>query len=113
MDCDNIPNEERTIMIPTKIQYHKDVERWLNKLTNNQLKSVAKELELLKLCGNTLRLPHSKALGKGLFELRERNYGYRIYYSFLENKEIILLNAGNKNTQVRDIKTAQTRLGLF
>lgn len=49
------------------------VEKWLNKPSINQLKSVSKELELLKLSGNQLRLPHSKPMGDGLFELRE-NY---------------------------------------
>ena len=51
------------------------VEKWLENLTNEQLKSVTKELLLLEKCGNTLCLPHSKSLGKGLFELRERSFG--------------------------------------
>lgn len=86
------------------------IEIFLNQLTDEQFKSMAKELKLLELCGNTLRLPHSKALGKGLFELRERNFGYRIYYTFIKNKVIILLNAGNKSSQKKDIKIAKERL---
>jgi len=81
-----------------------EVELFLNKLTDEQLKSVAKELKLLELCGNTLRLPHSKSLGKGLFELRERKFGYRIYYTFLKGKVVILLHAGDKSTQRKDIE---------
>ena len=86
------------------------VEKWLDSLTQDQLKSVAKELKLLELCGNELKLPHSKSLGKSLFELRERRYGYRIYYIFYHNKIIILLGAGNKKTQQKDIKIARERL---
>lgn len=93
-----------------KLEYKQETESWLNKLTKDQLKSVAKELKLLELCGNELRLPHSKSLGNGLFELRERNYGYRIYYTFVNNGKIILLNAGNKSSQQRDIKNSRSRL---
>lgn len=49
-------------------------------MTKEEFKSLARELKLLESCGNALRLPHSRALGKGLFELRSRKFGYRIYY---------------------------------
>ena len=86
------------------------VEEWLNSLSIEQLKSVAKEMKLLELCGNLLKLPHSRSLKKGLFELRERNYGLRIYYAFLPNKTILMLHAGNKKTQDKDIEIARDRL---
>ena len=87
-----------------------EVERWFNKLTKTQAESVAKELALLAKCGNELRLPHSRSLGKGLFELRERTYGYRLYYTFYEEKIIVLLTAGDKSTQKKDIAKARARL---
>ncbi len=90
------------------ITYWNNLEKWLNELNKEQLKSVSKELHLLELSGNRLRLPHSKSLGKGIFELRERSYGYRMYYAF-HNETITLLSAGNKNTQKKDIKIARTR----
>jgi len=77
------------------------------------LKSIAKELLLLEKCGNTLRLPHSKSLGKGLFELRERSFGYRIYYGFLPNFTIILLHAGDKSSQKDDIGIARTKFDFM
>ena len=68
-----------------KIKYYCPVEKkvsavegFFDQLTNEQFKAVAKELRLLELCGHALRLPHSKPLGHGLFELRERKFGYRI-----------------------------------
>lgn len=93
-----------------KVVYYKNVEVWLNKLDQLQLKFLAKELRLLELGGYQLKLPHSKALGNGLFELRERKYGLRIYYSFCKGKVILLLNAGNKSTQTRDISVARKLL---
>ena len=86
------------------------VEKWLDKLYKNQLKDVLKELELLKELGNELKLPHSRALGDGLFELRERKYGYRIYYGFNGRHIIVLLAAGNKTSQEKDIALARRRL---
>jgi hypothetical protein len=61
------------------------IEKWLEELAKDQLKSVTKELIMLEEVGNELKLPHSKSLGNGLFELRERRYGYRIYYGFCGN----------------------------
>ncbi len=85
-------------------------EDWLDSLTHEQVKAVAKELKLLECCGSELRLPHSRALGRGLFELRERKFGYRIYYTFVVNKVIVLLQGGDKSSQQRDIRIAQRRL---
>lgn len=79
-------------------------------LPKEHSRAVFKELKLLEMSGCTLRLPHSKALGKGLFELRERNYGYRIYYGFTAGQIIVLLHSGNKSTQQHDIKIARERL---
>ncbi len=86
------------------------VEKWLDSLSREQLKSVAKEMKLLEICGNKLQLPHSRSLKKGLFELRERQYGLRIYYAFLQDKTVLMLHAGNKKTQNRDIEVARQRL---
>ena len=86
------------------------IEKWLDELTKDQLKSVAKELRMLEEAGNKLKLPHSRPLGDGLCELRERRYGYRIYYGFSGKHLIILLAAGNKTSQERDMKIARERL---
>lgn len=92
------------------INYLEPVEDWLNALTKKQLKVVAKELRLLELCGNTLKMPHSRPLGNGLFELREYSYGLRLYYSFDKNKEITVLHAGNKDSQENDIEKSRNIL---
>ncbi len=86
------------------------VEKWFDHRTPQQLKVIAKELKLLERCGNKLRLPHSRALGGGLFELRENFYGYRIYYAFLPDHTIVVLQAGDKKSQKNDIKLSRERL---
>ncbi|MDR1941959.1 MAG: type II toxin-antitoxin system RelE/ParE family toxin [Endomicrobium sp.] len=45
---------------------------------------------------------------KGIFELRlHLKSGYRIYYVYENNVVIILLNAGKKSTQDKDIEKAK------
>ena len=92
------------------LQCHVSVESWLDSLSREQLKSVAKELLLLELSGSLLRLPHSRSLGSGLFELRERRFGFRVYYGFAGERKIVLLQAGDKSTQERDILKARAYL---
>lgn len=86
------------------------IEKWVQKLTEEQAILVTKELRKLEELGNELQLPHSRSLGKGLFELRERRFGYRLYYCFKGDKLIILLVAGDKKSQDKDIQTAYKRL---
>lgn len=92
------------------ISYLESVESWLDSLTRDKLKAIAKELRLLELAGSDLRLPHSKSLGEGLFELRERRFGLRLYYCFNGGKAVLILLGGDKSTQAKDIKKAKAAL---
>ena len=60
---------------------------------------------------NMLRLGYfsdSRSLGKGLFEIRIFfGPGYRLYFGQPEEKTIILLWGGKKDSQKRDIEKAQ------
>ena len=68
---------------------------------------------MLELCGNKLKLPHTKSLGAGLFELRERHFGLRIYSSYEEGEVVLMLCAGNKKSQQGDIKKARNLLKKY
>lgn len=85
------------------------IEKWFLKLSDEQARSVRKEISLLRSLGNALVLPHSRALGKGIFELRERRFCLRIYYCFKGEQIIILLAAGDKSSQTNDIRLARER----
>jgi putative addiction module killer protein len=89
---------------------HSPLEDWFDTLTNEQFAAIAREMKLLELAGNRLRLPHSKALEDKLFELRERSFGFRIYYTFRKGKIILLLCGGTKDSQDRDIRSARKML---
>ena len=69
------------------------------------------------LCGirPSLRLPHSRAFGDGLFELRPRGRAGvgRAFYCFMVGKRITVLHAFIKKTQQtpdRELKLARKRL---
>ncbi len=55
----------------------------------NRVEAIAL-VKLLEEGGNTLRRPHSGALGGGLFELRGREV--RIFYVFRPGRKVILLD---------------------
>ena len=58
-------------------------------------------IDILAEFGNTLREPYSKAIGRGLFELRIKFAGdiTRIFYFFVVDNKIILTNGFVKKTQ--------------
>ena len=71
-------------------------------------------LELLAEHGPSLRLPHSHALGDGLFELRPRGMAGtgRAFYCFLIGKRVVIVHAFIKKTQQtpdKEMKLARKR----
>ena len=71
----------------------------LKKLGQEKAQALYENIVLLRNAGNTLNLPYSKSLGQGLFELKEKEFGLRVYYSFLKGKIVVLLHGGDKSTQ--------------
>ena len=79
------------------------------------LADYARLLELLTEHGPNLRVPHSRAMGDGLFELRPRGRSGigRAFYCFLVGRRVVVLHAFVKKTPQtpdRDLKLARKRL---
>lgn len=79
------------------------------------LADYARLLELLMEHGPSLRLPHSRAFGQGLFELRPRGRSGtgRAFYCFLLGQRIVVLHAFIKKSQQTpdsELKLARKRL---
>ena len=79
------------------------------------LADYARLIELLSEHGPSLRLPHSRAFGDGLFELRPRGRTGigRAFYCYLLGKRVIVLHAFIKKTQQTpesELKLARKRL---
>ncbi len=75
----------------------------------------ARLVELLIEHGPNLRLPHSRAFGNGLFELRSKGRAGigRAFYCSLIGKRVIVLHAFIKKTAQtpdRELKLARRRL---
>lgn len=79
------------------------------------LADYAKLIELLTEHGPSLRLPHPRAFGDGLFELRPRGRSGigRVFYCFLVGKRVVVLHAFIKKSQQTpdsELKLARKRL---
>jgi phage-related protein len=79
------------------------------------LADYARLLELLMEHGPNLRLPHSRSLGDGLFELRPRGSPGigRAMYCFMVGKRVVVVHAFVKKTQQtpdQDLKLARKRV---
>jgi phage-related protein len=79
------------------------------------LADYARLLELLAEHGPNLRLPHSRALGDGLFELRPRGRAGigRAFYCFVIARRVVIVHAFVKKTQQtpdKELKLARKRV---
>ena len=84
--------------------------QFLETLKNkNDAQKVRKLIRLLEIMGLDLGMPVSKNLGQGLFELRDRSRGLRIYYCIYGQTIAVLLLGGNKSSQESDIQKARLR----
>jgi putative addiction module killer protein len=81
-------------------------DRWMAKLRDAR----AKVRILVQLDRLRLELPSDwKAVGAGVFELRIREgKGYRVYFAREGTTVVVLLCAGDKSTQGRDIERARS-----
>lgn len=89
----------------------KEIEKWPDGI----LADYARLVELLMEFGPNLKMPHSKALGKGLFELRPKGKEGigRTFYCYLVGQRIIILHAFIKKTQEapeNEMKVARKRV---
>ena len=88
---------------------NKPVDEFIKNQQPQARAKIAHAVRLLRQHGNRLGMPHSKALGSGLYELRIRGKEeLRILYGFMTQKTIYLLHAFKKQTQ----ETPQKELNL-
>lgn len=102
---------EYDLQIYETSQGKRPFETWIEKLKDHRAAAVIKlRLRRIKL-GN---LGDSKSVGAGVYELRiDFGPGYRVYYGKIDQKIILLLSAGSKSTQDKDIKIAKEYLNEF
>lgn len=82
------------------------------------LADYARIVELLTEYGPNLRLPHSRAFGGGLFELRPKGKSGigRAFYCFLMGKRVVVLHAfikKSRQTPDQELKLARKRMKVI
>jgi len=95
---------QHTIMLMNTLNMTAAFSLWLESLTDRQLKArVITRIANARL-GN---FGDCKSVGQGVFEMRiHAGKGWRIYYAQEGKNVYLLLDAGSKATQQRDIETA-------
>ena len=92
--------------------YSQSVQNWVNCMPIGIRAAYLRLTELLIEFGMDLRLPHSRAMGDGLFELRPKGKEgiARIFYCTLVGKQIVILHGFIKKTQETPHKELMTAL---
>jgi phage-related protein len=102
--------------MPYDVQYfHERVRLEIEAWPVDVLADYARLVELLREYGPMLRMPHSRAFGDGLFELRPKGRSGigRAFYCFLVGRRVIILHGFVKKSQEtpdRELKLARKRL---
>lgn len=78
------------------------------------LADFARITELVMEFGPQIRMPHSRAMGAGLFEMRPKGKegAGRVFYCFIIDQRVVILHAFIKKTQEtpeQDLKIARKR----
>lgn len=95
--------------------FHVRVKAEIESWPVGMLGGYARTLELLMDFGPELRMPHSRALGDGLFELRVsgREGNGRAFYCFMPGRRVVVLHAMMKSTRrtpAHDLRVARARM---
>ena len=86
----------------------------MSELSVHDFASVLPHVERLADRGNLLRMPASRALGDGLFELRfdVRRVAWRITYHFATVRRIVLLTVFHKQRQNERVEVQRARWAM-
>lgn len=103
-----------TITNRTVTYYNERVKRDVFALPTGILADYLRLLDLMQEFGADLRMPHSRALGDGLFELRAKGREGigRVFYCMHVGQYIVVLHSFVKKTQetpLNELRTARAR----
>lgn len=95
--------------------YNCNVQNWVKAMPTGIRAAYARLAGLLIEFGLDVRMPHSRAMGNGLFELRPRGKEgiARIFYCILIDQRIVILHGFIKKTQktpCKDLNLAIQRM---
>lgn len=93
------------------IELEPEVEAWLESLPIASFATVVPHIERLALRGSGSRMPASRSLGDGLFELRFDldRVAWRISYHFADRRRIVLMTVFRKQRMNESAAVARAR----
>ena len=93
------------------IEIHDEVAEWLNQLNNANWHRVVVIIDRLAELGAMARMPLSRSLGSGLFELRFTlgSTSRRVTYRFTADGRVVLLTTFRKQRDNERIEIARAR----
>jgi hypothetical protein len=98
------------------VEMEPEVRDWLDSLATIAFEIAGAHIDLLAEFGSDLRMPHSRSLGDGLFELRfdMGRRGWRVTYWFAPARVIVALTVfakqrSNEKGEVRRARAAMAR----
>ncbi|MFN8022235.1 MAG: type II toxin-antitoxin system RelE/ParE family toxin [Acidimicrobiales bacterium] len=96
------------------VELEPEVEQWMGDLSPHDFAVVLPHVERLAERGNLLRMPASRALGDGLFELRfdVLRVAWRITYFFATGRRIVLLTVFHKQRQNERAEVQRARWAM-
>ncbi|MFW0862390.1 MAG: type II toxin-antitoxin system RelE/ParE family toxin [Candidatus Komeilibacteria bacterium] len=95
-----------------EITLHDKVAKFIYKLSKNDLSEILTCILLLEKYGHNIRMPYSKSIRYGIYELRvNASKQYRLIYFFNNNKAIIVHGFIKKSNKIplKEIRLALTR----
>lgn len=94
-----------------QVEVHDEVARWLDALDDDEWDRAVVVIDRLATSGSALRVPLSRALGAGLYELRFTlgRTARRITYRFTKDGRIVLLTTFRKQRQNERTEIARAR----
>lgn len=95
--------------------FHPRVKREIESWPGSILAAFARMVELLMESGPNLRMPHSRSMGGGLYELRPRGREGigRVFYCFVAERRVVILHAFVKKTEdtpKQELRIARRRM---
>jgi hypothetical protein len=94
-----------------EVELEPEVEEWLDGITMKEFASVLPRIERLAELGSASRMPASRSLGEGLFELRFDldRVAWRITFFFADGRRIVLLTVFRKQrtNERREVERAR------
>ena len=96
-----VPSRDIMFDVMWSTELESEVESWIDNLDPRRYAVTLPHLERLETVGNLLRLPASRSLGDGLFELRFDldRVAWRVTYFYATDRRIVLLTVFRKQRQ--------------